>query len=261
MSTVTLPSGPTLHYTDSGGTGPVLMFSHGFLLDGRMFDAQVAALSNDYRCITWDARGHGDTTYDGAPFTYWDTARDLLALLDHLGIDRAVLIGMSQGGFASLRAALIDPRRIRALVLIDSQGGTEAEEAKPLYEGLAEDWVTKGPNPDVLPTVATLVLGPNGHDQWVASWLAREQTEIRQPFRTLMDRDDITGRLCEIQAPSLVLHGSEDLSIPMERAERMAEALPGADGVVVIQGGAHASNVTHPEEVNAAIKDFLANIA
>ena len=257
MPTVTLPTGVTISYTDSGGTGPVAVFSHGFLLDGRMFDAQVAALSSELRCITWDARGHGETTYDGLPFTYWDSARDLLDLLDHLSVDRAFLIGMSQGGFASLRAAILAPDRVRGLVLIDSQAGLESPEAKPLYESLAAGWVSNGANPDVLPMVATLVLGPDGHEQWIASWLARPHSEVEQPFRTLMDRDDITDRLGEIEAPAVVIHGSEDLSIPMERAEQLAAGLKDCGPVVVISGGAHASNVTNPDEVNAAIRTFL----
>lgn len=260
MPTVTLPTGVTLSYTDSGGPGPVLIFSHGFLLDGRMFEDQVSALASGYRCITWDARGHGETTYDGAPFTYWDSAADLLGLMDRLSIDRAVLVGMSQGGFASLRAALTAPSRVRALVLIDSQAGLEDPAAKPLYEALASDWVTNGANPDVLPTVAGLVLGPKGQDRWIESWLARPNVEVEQPFRTLMDRDDVSSRLGEITAPVLVLHGSEDQSISLDKAEAMAAGLPGATGVTVIEGGAHASNVTHPDEVNAAITKFLANL-
>ena len=84
-----------------------------------MFDSQVAALSDKFRVITWDERGFGDTEYDGKPFTYWDSANDCLALMTHLGVETAVLGGMSQGGFLSLRAALTAPERVRALVLID----------------------------------------------------------------------------------------------------------------------------------------------
>src|SRR5580704_4940145 len=117
-------NGITVDYADSGGGGPVVVLSHGFLMEQSMFDAQVAALAGEFRVITWDQRGHGGTPAPG-PFTYWDSARDVLALLDHLGVERAVLGGMSQGGFLSLRAALTAPDRVRALVLIDSQAGQE----------------------------------------------------------------------------------------------------------------------------------------
>ena len=95
--------GIEIDYTDSGGQGPVVVFSHGFLMDRTMFGQQVTALTPQYRVITWDQRGHGGTRATGA-FTYWDSAVDVLALLDHLGVERAVLAGMSQGGFVSLRA-------------------------------------------------------------------------------------------------------------------------------------------------------------
>ena len=107
-----------------------MVFSHGYLMDHAMFDRQVAALAPQYRVITWDERGHGGTRAAGS-FTYWDSAADVLALLDHLSVERAVLAGMSQGGFLSLRAALTAPDRVRALVLIDSQAGLE----DPVVEG------------------------------------------------------------------------------------------------------------------------------
>src|ERR1700722_8281276 len=119
-------NGIQVSYADSGGDGPAVVLSHGYLMDASMFDAQVAALAPEYRVITWDQRGHGGTPAPG-PFSYWDSAGDVLALLDHLGIEQAVLGGMSQGGFLSLRAALLAPQRARGLVLIDSQAGTEEE--------------------------------------------------------------------------------------------------------------------------------------
>ena len=153
---VTLRSGSVRHmptaavneiqvtYADSGGEKPTVVLSHGFLLDQSMFDAQVAALTPEYRVITWDQRGHGGSPAPG-PFSYWDSARDVLALLGHLGIERAVLGGMSQGGFLSLRAAMLAPQRVRGLILIDSQAGTEAEASRPGYEQLHQTWLDQGP--------------------------------------------------------------------------------------------------------------------
>ncbi|HHC07507.1 MAG TPA: alpha/beta hydrolase, partial [Actinobacteria bacterium] len=106
-------NGQRIAYDDTGGDGPALLFSHGFLMDRTMFDHQVAALSDRYRCITWDERGFGETPAE-EPFTYWDSADDAVALLDHLGVDRAAFIGMSQGGYLSLRAALAHPDRVAA---------------------------------------------------------------------------------------------------------------------------------------------------
>ena len=121
-------NGQRIRYEDSGGDGPPVILAHGFLMDREMFAPQVAALGDEFRFITWDERGFGETEFDGEPFTYWDSARDCLALLDHLGIEQAVVGGMSQGGFLSLRATLLAPERVRALVLIDTQAGVEDPE-------------------------------------------------------------------------------------------------------------------------------------
>src|ERR1700728_1622672 len=151
-------NGIQVSYTDSGGDGPAVVLSHGYLMDASMFDAQVAALAPEYRVITWDQRGHGGTPAPG-PFSYWDSASDVLALLDHLGIEQAVLGGMSQGGFLSLRAALLAPQRVLGLVLIDSQGGTEEEANRPGYEQLHQAWLDHGPGA-VQEIVAAIILGP-----------------------------------------------------------------------------------------------------
>src|SRR5207253_233174 len=102
-------NGQRLFFTDAGRGDDVIVFSHGFFMSHAMFDAQVAALSGRWRCIAWDERGHGQTATTPDPFTFWDSANDLLGLLDHLAIDRAVIAGMSQGGYLSFRAALSAP--------------------------------------------------------------------------------------------------------------------------------------------------------
>jgi 3-oxoadipate enol-lactonase len=105
------------------------LLGHGFMLDFDLFAEQAALLADRYRVISWDARGHGHTEYDGRPFTMWDNARDLIALLDALGIPRAVVGGHSRGGFVALSAALLAPDRVAGLVLIDSGSGGQDQQA------------------------------------------------------------------------------------------------------------------------------------
>ena len=146
-------SGTEISYADTGGDGLVVVLSHGFLMDQSMFAPQVKALAPEFRVMTWDQRGHGwdqgshGGTLARGPFSYWDSARDLLALLDHLGVQRAVLGGMSQGGFVSLRAALLAPGRVRGLILIDTEAGKEDPAVAPAYEQLHEVWRVQGPGP------------------------------------------------------------------------------------------------------------------
>ncbi len=257
--------GAIIAYDDTGGAGPAVVLAHGFLMDRSMFADQVAALRDRYRVITWDERGFGDTVYDGQPFTYWDSARDCLALMDHLGIERAVVGGMSQGGFLALRAALLAallaPERIRGLILLDTQAGPEDPEVVPIYQGMIDAWVDDGPSDDLADASAALILGEPGLSAtWTAVWKARPHEELRNPGQALVAREGIEDRLGQITAPALVVHGTADLSISMDKARRMADGLVGCTGVVEIEGGTHAANLTHPGPVNAAILDFLAGL-
>src|SRR5260370_5256986 len=117
-------NGISISYADTGGDGPVVVFSHGYLMDSSMFGPQVEALAPAYRVITWDERGFGGTKAAGE-FSYWDSARDVLGLLDELGIEQAVLGGMSQGGLLSLGSAVTAPDRVCALILIADQPGLQ----------------------------------------------------------------------------------------------------------------------------------------
>lgn len=252
-------NGQRIYHEDSGGRGLPLVLAHGFLMDHDMFAPQVAALGSEYRVVTWDERGHGLTETTPDDFSYWDSADDLRGLLDALGIERAVVGGMSQGGFVSLRFALRHPERVAGLVLMDTQSGLEDPEKLPQYDMMADVWATEGPSDMISDTVAAIIIGPNRPESaaWIAKWKARPKESVRQIFRTLVTRDDITGRLGEIASPALVVHGEEDTAIEMPLAEALAAGLPKARPLVRVPGAAHAANLTHPEPVNAAIAGFL----
>ena len=258
MPTATI-NGTDIHFQDSGGSGPVVVLSHGFLMDHTMFDPQVAALRSTHRVVTWDERGFGGTRATGS-FSYWDSARDVLGLLDHLGVEKAVIGGMSQGGFLSLRVALTAPDRVRGLILIDTQAGTEDADKVDGYGLLHQTWVEHGPTP-VQDVIAGLILGPGRWDDWFAKWARMEKEQFTLAFRCLMDRDDVSGRLGEIDAPTLIVHGDADAAIPLAKAERLRDGLGGPTELVVVPGAPHAANLTHPEPVNAAIVRFLATLA
>ena len=157
-------NGQRLHFEDTGGDGAPVVFSHGFLMDDEMFAPQVEAFGDTYRVITWDERGFGSTEYDGEPFSYWDSAADCLGLLDHLGIDSAVLGGMSQGGFLSLRAALTAPERVRALILLDSQAGVDDPETFEGYDAMNHVWLTDGPTDEFAEVVAGIIIDDPAHN-------------------------------------------------------------------------------------------------
>ncbi len=250
--------GQRIHYQDSGGNGPPVILAHGFLMDQSMFDPQVAALSPEYRVIRWDERCFGETTTDGKAFSYWDSALDCLALLDHLGIDRAVVGGMSQGGFLSLRAALTAPERVVGLLLLSTQAGVEDPETLAGFQQMVDTWSEHGPLDELVNGVASLILNDETENaRWIATWKQRDKAFMAEAGRCLLTRDDITDRLAEIACPALVVHGTADAGIVPERAADMASRLADCRGVVWVQGAAHAPNLTHSDQVNPPVLEFL----
>lgn len=257
MSTVQVHGLP-IRYDDSGGEGPAVLFSHGFLMDRTMFAPQVEVLREDYRCIRWDEPGFGETPVPGE-FDYWDLADLAVGLLDELDVERATLVGMSQGGYLSLRAALAHPARVEALVLMDTEPGIDDEETRAGYREMFRAWMESGPSEELLDQLAGMILGDDQElaAHWKGRWRELDPEALRHPVACLLERDDVTDRVGEIEAPALVIHGEEDPAIPMARAVDMHARLPEAKGIVTVSGAAHAPNLTHPEVVNPALREFL----
>jgi pimeloyl-ACP methyl ester carboxylesterase len=191
------------------------------------------------------------------PFSFYDSADDCLAVLDHLGIEQATLVGMSQGGFLSLRAALRAPGRVRALVLIDTQAGVEDQAALAGYLALRDEWVANGPA-NVQDTLAGLILGGEmDPTPWFEKWAVLPRDGFALAFQCLTERDDITARLDDITCPALIFHGDADQAVGMDRAEALRDGLGDCKQLVVVNGAAHAGNLSHPDQVNGPLLDFL----
>ena len=255
-------NGQRIYYEDSGGAGAAVVFSHGLFMDREMFAPQVEALKGRYRVITWDERGHGGTAGESlAPFTYYDSADDLAALLKHLGIGKAVLAGMSQGGFLSLRAALTHPEVACALILIDTEAGVEDPARMAGYMQLVDEWLKGGLSDTTADFIEATILGDRweGADPWKDKWRKFAPHNVRGCMDCLAGRDDITHRLKEIEVPALVIHGDADAAIALTLAETLVRELPDAE-LVVVPGAGHAANLTHPQVVNPAIEKFLARV-
>ena len=254
--------GQEIFYQDSGGNGPIVILAHGFLMDQTMFDAQVAALSPEFRVITWDERGCGQTKWDGKDFSYWDSADDCLGLMDHLGIDKCVIGGMSQGGFLTMRAALKAPERVAALILIDTAADNDNEETLAGYRMMVDTWVQHGPVPDLTGVIANIIIAePTENAKSIAKWQSFTIDAVKATAKCLLERDDITDRLGEIKCPAIILHGTADTAISMERAEALRAGLVGAGKIIPIEGAAHASNLTHAQLVNPPLLEFLRRVA
>ncbi len=244
------------------GDGPAVVLVHGFGLDMRMWDPQVEHLRARCAVVRYDCRGFGATgPLDPAvPYTH---AGDLLALLDHLGIPDAVLVGLSFGGQVVLRSALLAGPRVRGLVLLDAvldgvpwdRGSADALEevarqvaaggspagraawlAHPLFSAARE-------RPEVASQLAAMVAGYPGQH-----WLGQDPHQATRP--------EPIDALEEVAVPALVIVGERDVPGFLEMSAVLARRIPGASYRVVADAG-HMVNMEQPAAVNALLTEFL----
>lgn len=254
--------GHRLYLEDAGGSGPCVLFSHGFLLDHTIWARQVAGLAGAARRVAYDERGHGMSDCHGA-YAFDDLADDAIALLDDLGIERAILAGHSQGGWLSMSAALRHPDRVAGLVLVDTAADLDAPEVTAHYRSWADAWTTTGASDELAETMLAVQFGddaPAHALEWTSKWRARPPASTADIWDSVLARPDYGPRLGEIRQPALVIHGTGDIAFPIERAETIRDGLADCRGLVAIPGAPHAPSVTHADEVTAAIARFVAEV-
>ena len=247
------------HYEDTGA-GPAIVFSHGILMDHSMWAAQVAELSTDHRVVTWDWRGFGQTETDGEPFSIWDQVDDLFALLDHLGIDRCVVAGMSHGGYITMRAPLLAPDRVRAIIPMNTNSAGLSAEEQAGYRQMFDQWMTDGPTDELCDTFGHIIIGdPELNAVWKRRWQEQPKDKMREAITVTIELDDLRPRLSEITCPAVVIHGVDDVAFSQDQAREIARLIPTSGDPVFVPGG-HAACMSHPCETNTAIREFLAGL-
>ncbi len=262
---VTLVRAGTQIFYEASGAGPVVVFIHSFLCDGALFKHQVDALQQTHRVLNVDIRGHGRSGESESPFTLYDLVDDVIAVLDAEGVSSAIWVGLSIGGFIALRAALTKPDRVRALVLIDTEAGPQSTGKKLQDVALQFGLKTLGPR-FIVPGIVTVLFGkttqktqPALVDEYRQRFVAMRVKSICTCIDAVMRRDDLLGRLGEIRCPTLVIVGDEDLPLPIQKSQRIADGIGGAELVVVPRAG-HLSAVEQPQAVNVALTGFLARL-
>jgi pimeloyl-ACP methyl ester carboxylesterase len=196
------------------------------------------------------------------PFTYWDAAGDVLTILDAAGVESAVLVGMSQGGWTTQRAALAAPDRVRAIVLTGTSVRPLSEPEQAGYTQLSQGWLALGPVGDIAAAVLGIQFAPTAYDgsRFTDRWRSKPPAAWAEVWATILGRDDIADRVGDIKCPALVVHGTGDQAFPVATAEEMAGMLSDSRGVVVIDGAPHCIALTHPTEMSTAIAQFVAGL-
>lgn len=260
----------TIAYLDSAPGDATLrtyVLLHAFPLGANMWEPQIHSIPSGWRLITPDLRGFGGSTELDAPgaVAIGDYAADVADLLGELSIERAVVGGLSMGGYAALALVQSRPDLIEALILADTRAGADSPEGRANRRNMLAVVDREGPQ-GVAREMMPKLLGKTTHETNPAAEatvrrLIKQQSAvaIRGAINRMMHRPDSTALLATIGVPTLIIAGEEDELTPVQEAQRMAEAIA-ASRLVIIPAAGHLSNLEQPEPFNQALTAFLGNL-
>lgn len=264
-------NGLRLHYLDWGQAGPPVLFLHGGGQTARTWDLVCLALRQEFRCLALDQRGHGDSewsySFDYSPPHH---AQDFVGLLDTLGIDKAVVVGMSMGCLNGLELAISHPQRVAAFVAVDAGPWVQIEGGQAIIDFMADadgaasldELITRSLrfNPRRDPRLLAVSLRhnlrqlPEGQLTWKAD--RRRPYDLPTLSRWL---DAVRARIEAISCPTLILRGSESDLFLDEHAERFAKAVPEGRWIR-IEGAGHTIQGDAPRALIGAVREFLRTV-
>jgi pimeloyl-ACP methyl ester carboxylesterase len=263
LQRIHLPYGIDLAYQEVGA-GPAIVLVHGHPLDHTMWQPQVEFLSPKYRIIAPELRGYGTTPLPaGKSVTLLDDfAEDILALADHLHIERFALAGLSLGGQIALETYRQAPERIRALVLADTFASLDTPEMKQARLDTADRFDRDGFGDFAAESLHKMMTPANAEAfPAVAEHIIRMCDESNPhgaaaALRGRTMRRDYLPLLGQITVPSLIIVGRYDAFTPVHLSEEMHRGIPGSK-LRIIEGSGHMTNLERPEEFNSILVSFL----
>jgi pimeloyl-ACP methyl ester carboxylesterase len=255
--------GSNISFLDQGQGLPVLLL-HGFPLSGESFRPQLEKLREKYRFIVPDHPGFGRSAPPpaGHALEMAQIARDALTLLTALGVDQAVVGGVSMGGYAAMAVLREDPSRVKGLVLIDTQPGADDEAGKQKRAETADAVMQDGMNVLVQSMLPKLLSSRASQGLRITvEAMIRQSSPLgaAAASRGMALRPDSKEVLARYAGPALVVVGKEDTITPPEKAKAMADLMSNAK-LVELPGAGHLSNLEVPEQFNAELDAFLATI-
>lgn len=259
-------NGIQINYTERGlPQGLPVVFVHGFPFNHTMWEPQMKALPNNIRAITFDVRGHGESDVAEGQYTIELFVDDLIALLDHLVIEKAVLCGLSMGGYIALRAVERHPERFGALVLCDTRSEADSNEAKvkrsATIRAIRNDGVPPFAGAFLKAVFAeqTFETNPEAVQAIKESIIANSPAGICGTAIALAARTDTTSALSSITIPTLILVGELDALTPPAASRAMHDAIAGSE-FHIIPHAAHMSNLENSQTFNEYLLSFLNRI-
>jgi pimeloyl-ACP methyl ester carboxylesterase len=256
-----------IHFVDDGGKDLMpVVFMHAFPLHGGMWNAQREAMRGKARFISFDVRGLGKSPLGRGPAMLEHFVDDLVALLDQLHVESAMLVGLSMGGYMALRAAERAPMRVRGLLLSDTQAAADSNEAKlKRAEGIRKvlsEGVAAYTEVFLRGALASRTLETRGDVVSQVKALIQESTPegIAAGLIALATRTDATSSLAHIRVPTRVLVGEYDAITPPSVARSLTDSISGAH-MHLLPGAGHLGNLENPDSFNALLLQHVERVA
>lgn len=254
-------------YYEERGTGPeAVVFAHGLLWSGRMYDHQVAVLKERFRCITFDFRGQGQSQVTDTGYDMDTLTEDAAALITALECAPCHFVGLSMGGMVGMRLAIREPSLIKSLVLLETSADPEPAENIGRYRLLAfiARWIgLRFAAGQVMPIMfGEKFLKDPARKQlrqdMQAALIRNHRVGITRALAGVIARASIYEDLHTIRVPTLVVVGDQDVATVPAKSERICAQIAGSR-LVVIPGAGHTSTVEEPEAINKVLLEFLAD--
>ena len=257
-----------LHYTDEGSGPETIVFSHGLLMSGGMFAAQVEALKDRYRCITYDHRGQGGSAVTESGYDMETLSEDAARLIEALDAGPCHFAGLSMGGFVGIRLATRRPELLRSLILLETSADPEPAETQKKYRMLnfvARWFGLRTVIGQVMPIMfgQTFLNDPERkelRDRWRTHIVSNDRIGITRAVTGVVERRGVMDEIGGIDLPVLVVVGDEDVATVPEKSERIHAAIPGSNLIRIPRAG-HSATIEQPEAVNRVLVSHLDSIS
>jgi len=256
------------YYEESGTGNETIVFAHGLLWSGRLYDAQISILQQQYRCIAIDFRGQGRSEVTANGYDMDTLTNDVLQLIKTVVGQPVHFVGLSMGGFVGMRLAIRHPEWLRSLSLLNTSADAEPKEALLKYKVLPEVARLLGLNAVKKPSMNIMFGQTFLHDpsrkalkaEMEKRLLANDKDTIGRAIKGVFSRQGVYEQLSLIRTPTLIIAGEEDKATIPAKSRRMHAAIVGSE-LLVIPCCGHTSTVEEPVAVTAAISGFLARLA
>ena len=260
-------NGAKIYYEDTGSGPETIVFAHGLLCNTHLFDHQVAALRDRYRCIAFDFRGQGQSEVTRTGYDMDTLTEDAAGLIRGQNAGPCHFLGLSMGGFVAMRLALRHPELVRSMMLLSTSADEEPREHLFRYKimGFIARWISMrlvaGKVKDIMfgKKFMTDPAREAEREEWRQRLLSNHRVGATRAARGVLTRLPIYDQIGAIRVPTLIIVGEDDIATTPAKARRMHERIAGSK-MVIIPGAGHTVTVEEPAAVNDALTSFLQNL-